>query len=114
MSKYQEALDFLNTRCNVANRKNYFMRKEAVVTLQKLIDKYSKDSCECPFHIVDEIREQLNVTERLAEKLAKALNKACSILAKIDCDSCEVCYVVKNNIDCSNEKEWKEFLLKDE
>lgn len=43
MNKYQEALDFLGTRCNVPNRKNYFKRENSVKVLQELIDKQEID-----------------------------------------------------------------------
>lgn len=86
--------------------------------LEKALDKYSKDSCEYPYHIVDEIKEQLNVTERLVEKLAKALDKACELLTCLDCHDCErVCHIKcddvrKSDLSCTKE-DWKEYLLND-
>lgn len=80
--KYQKAKEMFNLMCNEFISKGIIKEEywqdisKMIDTLQELIDKYSKDSCEYHCQIVDDIREQWKASEQKNIKLEKALDKA--------------------------------------
>lgn len=127
MNKYQIKLDYIK---NISDdyddvgRPMYPYKynasyKDCVDTLQELIDKYSKPSCEHHCETVDMLREQFMAYEQKCGKLEKALELACELIdTKYDCPFEEYEYQFKDKRNCyicdNKSKDcWKEYLLKE-